>query len=153
MLVATVSAANTKPMVLLPASCVIIVYRDMSSILLKQVARHVLGPPTKHKASPLRSLVLRGPPVALANIRRHRRHRRETVVVPIAPVVNSKRLVLLRVPLALLMQRVLLEQKEPHQAKPLIVLAAIATVANIKVKVASLARLVRRGALARWEKK
>ena len=75
------------------------------------------------------------------------------VCVRIAMPGNFKRLVLLRVPVALLMQRVVLEQKEPHQAKPLIGLAAIASVANIKVKVASLARLAQRGALARWEKK
>ena len=44
-------------------------------------------------------------------------------------------------------------KREPHQAKPPIGLAAIASVANIKVNMASLARLVRRGALARWGKK
>ena len=140
-------------MVLLPAACVIIVRRDMSSILFPQIARNVLGPPISLKVVLLRSNVLRGPPVALANVRRHRRHRRETVVVPIAPMVNSNLLVLLRVPLALLMQRVVLEQKEPPQVKPPIGLAAIASVANIKVNMASLARLVRRGALARLETK
>ena len=105
MLVATVSAANTKPMVLLPAACVIIVHRDMSSILLKQVARHVLGPPTKLKATPLRSLVLRGPPVALDFVRIHRRHRREIVGVRVAPMVNSNLLDLIRRPVALLIHR------------------------------------------------
>ena len=153
MLVTVAERGNTKPVVLLPAACVIIVRRDMSSILFPQIARNVLGPPISLKVVLLRSLVLRGPPVALANVRRHRRHRRETVVVPIAPMVNSNLLVLLRVPLALLMQRVVLEQKEPPQVKPPIGLAAIASVANIKVNMASLARLVRRGALARWEKK
>ena len=89
MLVTVVPRDNTKPMVLLPAACVSIVYRDMSSILLKQVAKHVLSPPTKLKATPLRSLVLRGPPVALDFVRIHRRHRREIVGVRIAPKVFS----------------------------------------------------------------
>ena len=74
-LVTVAEAGNTKPMVLLPATRVIIVHRDMSSIQLEQVASHVLSPPTKLKATPLRSNVLRGLPVALDFVRTHSRHR------------------------------------------------------------------------------
>ena len=93
-LVTVAETDNTKPMVLLLAACVIIVRQDMSSILFLQIARNVLVPLTRLKMVLLRSLVLRGPPAALENERRRYRHRRETVVVPIARMVNSKRLVL-----------------------------------------------------------
>ena len=104
-LVTVAETDNTKPMVLLPAACVIIVRQDMSSILFLQIARNVLVPLTRLKMVLLRSLVLRGPPAALENERRRHRHRREIVGVRIAPMVNSNLLDLIRVPVALLIHR------------------------------------------------
>ena len=153
--VATVSAANTKPMVLLPAACVIIVHQDMRSILLKQVAGHVLVPLIRLKVVLLRSLVLRGPPAALENERRRHRHRREIVGVRIAPMVNSNLLDLLRVPVALLIHRRVVKEhiNQFHQVKPPTGLAAIATMANIKVKMVSLGHRVRHGVPVQPERK
>jgi hypothetical protein len=154
-LVTVVEADNTKPMVLLPAACVIIVHQDMSSILFLQIARNVLVPLIRLKVVLLRSLVLRGPPAALENEPRRYRHRREIVFVRIAPMVNSNLLDLLRVPVALLIHRRVVKEhiNQFHQVKPPTGLAAIATMANIKVKMVSLGHRVRHGVPVQPERK